>query len=109
MIYSAEATFKGVQQCAIRMVDMTMSNKEFCRYDKADMESEANALIAAMVYRSGNGWCCKAVDESYVLPPLSTFRKLEPQMAELCLQTVPGSRAGSFGTISRGPSNQAMA
>jgi len=95
MIYSAEATFKGVQQCSIRMVDMTLSNKEFCHYDKADMESEANALIAAMVYRSGGGWCCKAVDESYVLPALSTFRKLEPQMSELCLQTVPGTTGRS--------------
>lgn len=87
LIYSSEYSFSDIQQCYIRLVDVSEGMKEFCRYDKDNMEPGANALIAAMLYRSGGEWCFKAIDESFTLPPNSSYRKLIPQMSDCVFQT----------------------
>mmetsp|Transcript_30828 Transcript_30828/g.88352 ORF Transcript_30828/g.88352 Transcript_30828/m.88352 type:complete len:475 (+) Transcript_30828:56-1480(+) len=86
-IYSSGRSFDDIEQCYLRLVDGTDGNKEFCRFEKDALTPGANALIAAMLYRTGKKWCFKAVDEIFTLPPNSSYRKLVPQMSDSVLQT----------------------
>jgi len=82
-------SFGDVQQMCIRLVDVDMGDREICRFEKQDLHLQANALIAAMLYRQGNSWVFKAVDESYWLDQEhQSYRALHPQLKELVRKEV---------------------
>mmetsp|Transcript_139777 Transcript_139777/g.354489 ORF Transcript_139777/g.354489 Transcript_139777/m.354489 type:complete len:488 (-) Transcript_139777:135-1598(-) len=86
---NGQETFGDVQQMCIRLVDVTMGDREICHFEKKDLHLQANALIAAMLYRQGDSWVFKAVDESYCIEqPHQSYRALEPQLKELVRKEV---------------------
>mmetsp|Transcript_54090 Transcript_54090/g.125804 ORF Transcript_54090/g.125804 Transcript_54090/m.125804 type:complete len:473 (-) Transcript_54090:67-1485(-) len=89
MIYSGEQSFSCMEQCYVRLVNISDKQKEFCRYDE-NLETSSeheNAVIAAILYRAHNRWAFRAVDERFALPANSSYRKLIPQMSDMVLQT----------------------
>jgi len=92
-IYDEGQKFGDVSELCARLVDNSTGSQEICRYEKKDFLPQANALVAAMLYREGGTWIFKAVDESFVLPPHSSYRKLLPEMKELCRKCVAAPRA----------------
>lgn len=87
-IFSSNSiSFQDVPQFAVRLVDATQGNKELLRYEKKDVGS-GNALVVAMLFRHGSGWCFRAVDECHKIQDHGTYRSLEPQLQKLWRQTL---------------------
>jgi len=83
-IWSKDCNFSDVEECSVRIVDNT-NTSEFCRYEKHDIvKQEGNALIVAMIYRTGDQWYFKPVDECYHIQHHSTYRELDKHLQQLC-------------------------
>merc|ERR1719424_496905 len=52
------------------------TGKDVCCYQKRRANDGANSQLAAMLWRSGNEWHFKAVDETHTVPANSSYRKL---------------------------------
>merc|ERR1719161_309582 len=85
--------FKEVHECSVRLVDST-EDREYCMFTKKDMLT-GNAVVAAMLFRKGDKWCFKAIDQCENIPEHSTYRLLEPQLTTLCKQTMEVSEVSS--------------
>jgi tellurium resistance protein TerD len=83
---SYTVSFKDVKQCAVRLVDVQDGNKELVRFDKQDI-SQGNALVIAMLFRKGDDWCFKAIDECFPIQAHGTYRALEPMLQRFWRQT----------------------
>jgi len=108
MIYSGEH-FDDVSKYCLSLTDLEQGQREFCRYQKRNTNDSSNAQIAAMLYRSGDGWCFKAVDECHTVPVNSSYRKLMSPMqaqvaraVDLTPANTPG-RPSSSKASNRGP------
>lgn len=87
-------TFGDVREMCIRLVDVDTGQKEICRFEKKDLDLQSNAIIVAMLFRSGDSWAFKAVDESfYIEQPHQSYRALEPQLQELVRREANGGPA----------------
>jgi aquaporin Z len=91
MIYSGEC-FDDVSKYCLSLADLDDGHREFGRYQKRNTNDSSNAQIAAMLYRNGNDWCFKAVDECHTVPVNSSYRKLmTPMQAQVARAVQPTS------------------
>jgi aquaporin Z len=74
MIYSGE-TFDDCKKYTMLLHDKS-TGKDVCCYQKRRANDGANSQLAAMLWRSGNEWHFKAVDETHTVPANSSYRKL---------------------------------
>jgi len=77
-IFSAGVTcFDSVEAFSVRVGEMGPDGqtKELCKYDKGGATS-GNALVVAVVYRRGNRWAFKAIDEAVNIQEHATARSL---------------------------------
>jgi len=77
-IFSAGVTsFDAVEDFSVRVGEVGPDGqaKELCKYNKADVGS-GNALVVAMVYRRGERWAFKPIDEAVNIQEHATARSL---------------------------------
>eukprot|EP00929_Paragymnodinium_shiwhaense_P119744 TRINITY_DN91646_c0_g1_i1.p1 TRINITY_DN91646_c0_g1~~TRINITY_DN91646_c0_g1_i1.p1 ORF type:complete len:495 (-),score=95.71 TRINITY_DN91646_c0_g1_i1:153-1637(-) len=114
MIYSGES-FDDLARYSFRLTDGKRGEDgkyhDICRYDRKSRNDGANAQIAGLVYRQGEDWYFKAVDECYSVPANSSYRKLmmplQAQVAEV-LGTRPGPDPGHYGPSTPGRQSISM-
>lgn len=84
-------SLKEVKQWSIRIVDEELKddNREILRYEKQDVPTtgEYNALVIAMMFRRGDDWCFKAIDDWHQIKPHGTYRDLNPIFKRIWRQT----------------------
>jgi aquaporin Z len=76
-IYS-DACFGDISGYHVRLTSSTdPKNDEYCRHEaNKSLTTGCNALISAMLYRKGDKWYFRAVDECQKVPPHSSYRRL---------------------------------
>lgn len=82
MIYSGEK-FDDLTSYCMSLANASDGNKEFCRYKKKHTKDGANAQIASLLFRSGNKWYFKAIDQCHSVPANSSYRKLMGPMQDI--------------------------
>jgi len=95
IVYSGQ-DLKDLQGYTIRLID-TKTQQEFCRFTQDKTPSGCNSIIAATIFRTGNHWAFRAIDEFYKVPINSSYRTLLPSMSNMMnvqLVIAPGSASG---------------
>jgi len=88
---------QSVKKCTARILDQssTAPASEVLKFTRQFTANETgNAYVLGMLSRTSAGpWLWEVVDKSYTLLEAGTYRMLEPQLQQLCLQKVKASQA----------------
>jgi stress response protein SCP2 len=86
---------QSVKKCTARILDQGSSpSSEVVKFTRQFTANETgNAYVLGMLSRTKEGpWLWEVVDKSYTLLEAGTYRMLEPQLQQLCLQKVKANQ-----------------